>query len=283
MGITKHIITEANSTESRGYRLGRHVEHDERSIAFAHHVVPKSAIASVAWPRRIPILDQGNLGSCTGNAVTGLIGTDSKGRIATSSVTVTADTKGVFKAGTRKLDETFAVDIYKLNTRLDEFAGGYPPDDTGSSGIAAAKSGQQLGLFSKYTHAFSYDAMLTALQVGPVIIGIPWYNSMYSPTSAGQVTVSTASGLAGGHELLVREYNATTDVVWIDNSWGTGWGKAGRAYIKGADMKLLLSNSGDVTVPVFASAVPPTPGGLDVNVLAAYTSLKTWAAANGVV
>nr|WP_241827828.1 hypothetical protein [Actinopolymorpha singaporensis] len=45
-------------------RLGRNVEHDERSLAFAVGVLPRSAIKTVHWDRRIGILDQGNLGSC---------------------------------------------------------------------------------------------------------------------------------------------------------------------------------------------------------------------------
>jgi hypothetical protein len=61
-------------------RLGRHVQHDPRSLRYAHGVLPKTAIKTVDWTRRAPIFDQGQLGSCTGNAAAGLLGTDSATR-----------------------------------------------------------------------------------------------------------------------------------------------------------------------------------------------------------
>lgn len=253
---THHIIPEKHD---RPYRLGRHEEHDPRSLAYAHGVLPASAIKSVSWTRRIPILNQGNKGSCTGNAETGAIGTDSLGRTATPTVTVKADTKGVFTAGTRTLDETFAVDAYTLNTLLDSIPGNMPGEDTGSTSLACGKSGKQLGVFAGYTHAYTYDALLSALQSGPVLIGIPWYNSMFEPKSDGQIVVDTTSGLAGGHEMVVREFDLLHDEVWPDNSWDTSWGLQGRGYFKGADLRVLLSQGGDVLVPSFTAVPQPTP------------------------
>lgn len=239
--------------------LGRVQHHDPRNLAYAHGVLPKSAIRSVTWARHTPILDQGQIGSCTGNALTGALGTDSASRTATAQVTVKADSKGIFKAGTYTLDEAFAVLAYELNTRLDDIGGQYTPDDTGSSGPACGKAAQQLGLASGYTHAFSYDALRSALQMGPVLIGIPWYNSMFDPAPDGQIVLDRSSGVAGGHELLVRQYDATRDVVWVDNSWGLAWGSRGRGYLAGADLRSLLSEGGDVTVLKFATAPVPTP------------------------
>lgn len=39
--------------------LGRIQHHDPRNLNYAHGVLPKSAIKSVAWARHTPILDQG--------------------------------------------------------------------------------------------------------------------------------------------------------------------------------------------------------------------------------
>ena len=239
--------------------LGRIQHHDPRNLDYAHGVLPKSAIQSVTWARHTPILDQGSLGSCTGNALTGALGTDSKGRTATAQVTVQADSKGIFTAGTYTLDEDFAVRAYELNTRLDSIKGQYKPDDTGSSGPACGKTAKALGLAAGYTHAFTYDALRSALQSGPVLIGIPWYESMFTPQSDGRITVDTASALAGGHELLVREYDAVGDRVWVDNSWGLSWGVRGRGYFNGADLRTLLADGGDVTVLAFTTGPAPTP------------------------
>ena len=232
-------------------RLGRHIEHDPRSLDFAHHVLPKSALKPADWTRRIPILDQGQLGSCTGNALTGVLGTDSAGRTATLQVTVEADSHGIFKAGTHTLDEQFALSAYELNTRLDGVPGQYKPDDTGSSSLGAGKSGKALGLLSGYTHAFTLQAMQTALQAGPVLIGIPWLQSMFTPGADGTVPVDQDSGVAGGHELAVSAWDGSR--FRIDNSWGASWGAAGSGWIADADMGWLLSQGGDVLVPKFAS------------------------------
>ncbi|WP_198045501.1 C1 family peptidase [Kitasatospora mediocidica] len=245
------------------YPLGRLVEHDPRSLAYAHGVLPKSAISSVDWTRRAPILDQGQLGSCTGNAATGALGTDSAGRTASTSVTVSAAgataSHGLFTAGQHVLDEAFAVALYSLATLLDGIPGQYPPTDTGSSGIGVAKALQALGLAQSYTHAFSLAALNSALQQGPVLIGIEWLNSMFNPASDGRIPVDQTSGVAGGHELELCRFDATAGEYWIANSWGTSWGQAGCGYLTAADLTWLLSQQGDVTIPAWVSAPTPTP------------------------
>lgn len=250
-------ITRIAQHHRPGQFLGRHAEHDPRSVAYAHGVWPKSTIKPVQWTRRIPILNQGQVGSCTGNALTGVIGTDSLGRTATTSVTVKSDSKGIFSAGTLTLDESFALKAYSLNTRLDSISGQYPPDDTGSSGIACGKTGQQLGLLTGYTHAFSMDALKSALQTGAVMIGIIWLNSMFDPKTDGTIVVDKTSGVAGGHELVVSAWDGTH--FRLDNSWDTSWGDAGSGYVAETDMQWLLSQQGDVTVPQFVTAPTPTP------------------------
>lgn len=243
--------------------LGRHVDHDARSLAYAQGVLPKSAIQSVDWARRIPILDQGQLGSCTGNAATGILGTDSLGRTATSTVTISAAgaaaSHGLFPAGDHALNEAFAVALYSLATILDGVPGTYPPTDTGSSGLGVAKALKAIGLATGYGHAFSLAALTSALQGGPVIIGIPWLNSMFTPAADGRIPVDQSSGVAGGHEIEIAGYDAAAGEYWLTNSWGTSWGQGGRGYLTAADLQWLLSQQGDVTVPAWAGAPAPTP------------------------
>ncbi|MGE7439612.1 C1 family peptidase [Kitasatospora sp. NPDC001175] len=244
-------------------RLGRLVEHDPRSLAYAHGVLPKTALQSVNWTRRIAILDQGQLGSCTGNAGTGVLGTDSAGRTATTAVTISpagaAASHGLFTAGQHSLDEVFAVALYSLATILDGIPGQYPPTDTGSSGLGVAKALQALGLAASYTHAFSLAALTSALQTSPVIIGIPWLNSMFNPAGDGRIPVDQSSGVAGGHEIEIAAYDASTGEYWLTNSWGTSWGQQGRGYLAAADLQWLLSQQGDVTIPAWTTTPTPTP------------------------
>jgi hypothetical protein len=237
-------------------RFGRHVEHDPRSRKFAQEELPETAIRSVEWTRRTPVLDQGQLGSCTGNAGTGLLGTDSAGRTGLTSVAISVDaaraSHGAFTPGLYAPDEDFAVRLYSLATRLDSVSGHYPPTDTGSSGLGVAKALRVLGLASSYSHAFSMSGLTSALQRGPVMIGIVWLNSMFDPDGDGRLVVDPGSDVAGGHEIELNRFDATTGDFWITNSWGEAWGVNGCAYFTTADLRWLLSQQGDVTVPRWA-------------------------------
>jgi hypothetical protein len=271
-------------THSRAYRLGRHVEHDPRSLRYAHGVLPKSAIRPVQWTRRIPILDQGNLGSCTGNAGTGILGTDTLGFAGAEAVTISpageAASHAIFTAGRNPLDEDFAVKLYELATRLDGVSGQYPPTDTGSTGLGVGKALKALGLATGYTHAFSLAALKSALQAGPAMLGIVWLQSMFDPASDGTLPVDQSSGVAGGHEIVCSGWDGSR--FRLDNSWGTGWGDSGSCWVKEPDMLWLLSQQGDVTVPALVGAPQPipTPTPADPD-LAMALAVRTWLAAKG--
>lgn len=272
-------------------RLGRHVHHDPRSARYAEPVMPRSAVKSITWTRHTGILDQLDLGSCVPNAGDGLIACDAAGYIGTDRIVIPkADTQGVFTAGSAwDLNEDFAVNLYRLVTRIDPYSGAWEPDDTGSDGLSLAKALKMLGLSDTYTHAFSYKAAVSALQKGPVAFGTVWYNSMFDPTSKGEIVVDPGSGVAGGHEYLSRQFDADNDRVWIDNSWGESWGQDGRAWISGKSMTALLKAQGDVTVPHLVNVTPgpgPVPPGpvppADVDTQL-WTAAKAWAASHGLV
>jgi hypothetical protein len=59
-----------------GKALGRHVHHDERSKSFAvRDVTPSPLVLHKLWYRYLPVLDQGDVGACTGFAAAGMVGT----------------------------------------------------------------------------------------------------------------------------------------------------------------------------------------------------------------
>lgn len=243
-----------------GFSFGRHVQHDPRSLRYAHGVMPRSALVAQSWTRRCGVLDQGSLGSCCGNAAAGWVGTDNATR-----------------QGFRTVDEDLALKLYHLATQVDEFDGEYPPTDTGSSGIGAAKALQEAGFISGYTHGFTLQALASALQLGPALIGIPWYQDMFEPAADGRIHVDRSTGLAGGHELVVDQYEPgpddNRDRYWITNSWGQGWGAGGRGYFTGNDLAILLREDGDVTVPTPVTAPAPAPTDADQTLA---TALHPW-------
>src|ERR1041385_6244557 len=149
-----------------GKRLGRRVEHDERSRGFAY---PKQAwpTKSVQHHRRVPIFDQGDLGACRANAGLGCLGTEPYyGTVAAADVMFTEDT---------------AVELYERAPHLAHYPGHYPPEDTGSSGNAVAKALRERHLVKGWRWAFSLRACLAALAERPVIIGVNWYAGMDDP------------------------------------------------------------------------------------------------------
>jgi len=207
-----------------GKRLGRHVLHDPKSRKFP---APVKDIASVNWPRHVPIFNQDDLGSCTGNAATGCV------------------SSGPFSV---KGTEEMAVKVYSAATRLDRIRGVYPPEDTGSSGLAAMKALKNMGLIDGYSHAFGLEHVLGALTISPGITGITWLTGCDEPDSDGIVTYDGT--VRGGHEVEIIGCDADNELVWFANSWGKNWGKDGYFAMSWEDYDKALKARGDATFPM---------------------------------
>lgn len=232
-------------------RLKRHVHHDSESRRYALDTSGLT-ITTVRHQRRIPVLDQGQLGSCTGNAGIGCLGTDP------FYATIPSRLQPLLVAqGSYSFDEAGAVQLYSDATKADSYPGEYPPTDTGSDGLTIAKVLTKAGEISGYQHTFTLTDALKALSVTPVITGVSWYDGMFTPDPDGRVRPT--GNLAGGHEFVVDEVDADRQRVWFTNSWGPGWGVQGRAYLSWDDWGTLLADKGDVTVFVPLTAPAPTP------------------------
>lgn len=232
-------------------RLGRHVRHDPRSLRYQVAARSLGDLKSVRHTRQVPVLDQGDVGSCTGNAAEGVLGTSP----------FFETLPGWFADVSGPAAEKQAVWLYSAATRLDDCDGEYPPDDTGSDGLSVAKAALAAGLISGYQHATSLEAALTALASDPVVTGINWYDSFDEPADSGLITITKRASVRGGHEIELEELDVTNQLVWLTNSWAESWGNAGRACIGWDDFGRLLDEQGDVTafVPLSQPAPQPTP------------------------
>lgn len=264
ISITRHRFHE---TRVHGKPLGRHIRHDSRSRQYPVRAEGEPArVESVSWRRVSPVLDQGNLGSCTGNAADGVLGSE-------PFYDTLANLAGGFD-----FSEATALKIYSKGTELDGYPGSYPPDDTGSDGLAVAQACKGFGWISGYTHAFSMDDFLTGMTKGPAITGSTWLTGMDSPDPQGLVTFSGT--VRGGHEFEADGIDATNEIVWFVNSWGTGWGQQGRFGMRFAEYEKALADGGDATffVPLSQPAPTPTPTPGDPVDAALIGPMDKWAA-----
>lgn len=214
--------------------------HDPRSKNYSIRSLfrdKKITPRKVMWKEGI-VLDQGSEGACVG-----------------------------FGWMTEILAEPFAPDIqpsesfanslafkyYDRAKRLDDWPG---EDYDGTSVLAGAKVMLEEKLITSYRWCFSIEDIRDAvIEEGPVVIGIPWLENMYSTYKNGVVRVSGA--VVGGHCLTITGYDPamlingkTHEVFRWRNSWGSDYGLDGSGYIKYTDLAKLLANNGEACVPI---------------------------------
>lgn len=191
-------------------------------------------LKSIKWERHVPVYKQSNSGACVGYAALGALGTGSL-----------YDT---LKANDKlpNFSEELAIEIYSKATALDEYPGQYPEQDTGSSGLAAAKALRAMGLIESYRRYSSFSAALLVLQIAPVISGINWYKNFAEPTPEGECLILPNTSPLGGHEIVVDELDVENQRVWFTNSWGPDWNINGRGWFSYLTWRQLLHEKGDV-------------------------------------
>lgn len=216
-----------------GMPLGRHVNHDVRSLEFdaadtsENRMVTRIRTVKHEVPSWLP-LDQGDIGSCTANALVGALA------IAPNKPAKT-------------FTEQDALALYARETADEGYP--WPPNDPGGSGLAVCKAAKEMGLVKSYRHAFGVTNALRTLVTRPVITGINWYSSFDHPNRDGLVTITPSAVVRGGHEIVATGLDAENQLVWFLNSWGSSWGKNGTFAMSWDDWDRLLHEEGDVTVP----------------------------------
>jgi len=235
---------------------------DSRSWNYALQPI-LAPIKPVRHQDAVGILDQGQVGSCTGESALSCSYHEPFYAPGAPSWAFSPDQPGAYA-------------WYARNTREDSYPGTftYPPtggDDTGSDTLTSAKVAQEAGIITGYQMAGDLDSSLETLQDRPGQTGIPWYNSMFGAPSSGLLTVDVKSGLAGGHALCVDEIVAADDprngtgkmLVGMPNSWGPNFGDHGRCYLTVDDWWMLRQQQGDVYfwMPKSQPAPVPTPPG----------------------
>jgi Papain family cysteine protease len=211
---------------SEQFTLGRLVEFDERSRAFPiRPLMASKAPRSYTWSCNT-WLDQRATSACVGFSWAHEL-------IARPAVET-------------NIDANTAYSFYKRAQDLDEWSGNAYE---GSSVLGGAKAIAETGRIEEYRWAFGLDDLIMAVgYAGPAVIGVNWYSSMFSPDAKGVIRVG--GRVDGGHAILCNGVSVRTEMFRLHNSWGTGWGIGGDAFISFADMGRLLSEQGEACIPV---------------------------------
>lgn len=226
------------------HQLGRLPEFDERSRQYS-----VAEVVSNQMPTHGKLwsvhgwLDQGNTPSCVGNSRT-------------------YDLAAYPQHNDSVLNEAFAQKVYRTAQTLDEWPG---TDYEGTSVLAGCKAVIKLGFVGEYRWAFTIEDVCKSLvEIGPVVFGTDWLNSMFNPRPSGLLEVDPSSGVAGGHAYFCRGVAVSHDgkntwlggkepirdvpLLRVRNSWGRQWGNDGECLIWADDYERYLMPGGDQSV-----------------------------------
>lgn len=188
-----------------------------------------------------PIEDQGQLGSCTGNAIAGLI--EYLDRKAGKNLDVSRlfiyyqerllEGTVNYDAGAYIRDGIKACNIYGAPLEslwpyvTSRFA--TRPSTAAYADAARRKAGA-------YQRVINFAGVKTALSQGyPVVVGFTVYASfegnLNNTTGMMPYPNVNTEQVLGGHAVAIVGYNDTTQRFICRNSWGTGWGDRGYFYM----------------------------------------------------
>lgn len=219
-------------------RLDRIPQFDEQSRSFPIRAVMAPVIPRTPrlWAPPTQVLDQGSEGACVGFGWAAELAASPHRKVA--------------------MDNSSALTLYHRAQMMDEWPG---ESYSGTSVLAGAKACAEDGLVAEYRWAFGIDDVVDALVThGPVVLGIPWYDSMYETRLSGLVDVS--GRVVGGHCIMAYGYHPRMrirgegwftrhEVILWQNSWGASYGRNGRGYVRVEDLDRLLRESGEACIP----------------------------------
>jgi hypothetical protein len=223
------------------YPLGRIHAHDPRDRQFEISTRPELLLPPEApLPNFLmhlppPVMDQGNTSSCVAHAFTAkMLGqptpwypSPSTGRKAARMIPLPP------------------IDYYNLIQRYDEWPG-TEPSYFGTSVRAAFRVALYLGMITGYHSISSVNLMLRWLgsrKGSGVVMGTDWKSGMWDPDPEGYLGYD--GQIVGGHAWFIYGFSMRRQAFRMQNSWGSGWGQKGRAWVRFATMERMLADEAD--------------------------------------
>ena len=229
-------------------------------MAAAPDALPRRASTQQFWDMRGYAGDQGSIPACTGFAAVHWL---NAGPVRNNNVEEGGDSS------------TPEEDPYEIWGLSQERLWGKRDPNEGSQNTVAMEVLRDMGYISAYYHAEGSsgganpgrgdlavrDIQDCLLYKGPVVVGTPWWNSMFFPNRDGFITIDRTKYSTGGHAYLLSGINVTEGWVELKNSWGPDWGtkapwrkkpirKGSMARISLDDLRFLFQWSSEATIAV---------------------------------
>jgi len=186
------------------------------------------------------IYDQGQLGSCTANAIAGALEFD---RLKQNEADFTPSRLFIYY-NERAIEGTIASDSgAALRDGIKSVArnGDCPetewPYDIAKYAVKPTAACYRDALKYKAVTYERIDHDVTQMKgclAGgyPFVFGVTVYENFPMQTTTGAIPMpGNNSGIDGGHAMLAVGYDDTRSVFLVRNSWGTGWGRKGYGTI----------------------------------------------------
>lgn len=137
-----------------------------------------------------------------------------------------------------------AHELYTFASHNDPWDNGWPPLDTGSSGLASCIAAQSLGHGGEYRHIFNgADGVVQSIMDGRTVsVGTWWTEDMMYPEP--NKLIEPTGKRVGGHQYLARAYDLPGDYVLI-RCW---WGNYRDVWIRRRHLDDLILEDGDAHV-----------------------------------
>ena len=180
-----------------------------------------------------PVVDQGQLGSCTANALAGAMGYLHAGAAAFSRLfiyyneraiegTIKSDAGAMIRDGIKTLAAAGVCQETVWPYNIAKFK---------NKPVAAAFKVALADRITGYQRLNTLDDMLQCLAAGrPFVFGFTVYTAFESAAVAQTGVLNMpAHGekVLGGHAVMAVGYDQAARRFIVRNSWGTGWGQAG--------------------------------------------------------
>lgn len=152
--------------------------------------------------------DQGDQPSCVGHAFT-----------------------HYFVNGPIKPAKNFKPDPFGYYLRCKEVDEWEGTDYDGTSLRAGAKIAKADGHIENYYWGKNFDDLIyTLLEVGPVVVGSPWFRGLSFPDKNNFITPTGPED--DGHAYLLNGINVEEEKIRMEQSWYPTWGDSGNAWFR---------------------------------------------------